>query len=78
MAKKSVRLSVGAIFTKGPGKIYFYRYQLKALRKNRRLILWEILRPAAGVVSRARAPEFDQCYSSPDDFASVIALGKRR
>ena len=25
---KTLRLSVGALFTKGPGKIYFYRYQV--------------------------------------------------
>ena len=24
---KTLRLSVGALFTKGPGKIYFYRYR---------------------------------------------------
>ena len=34
MTKKSLRLSVGAIFTKGPGKIYFYRYQLDGHRKT--------------------------------------------
>ncbi len=34
MAKKSLRLDVGAIFTKGPGKIYFYRYQLEGRRKT--------------------------------------------
>ena len=34
MAKKSLRLSVGSIFTKGPGKIYFYRYQLDGHRKT--------------------------------------------
>jgi len=34
MAKKSVRLSVGAVFTKGPGKIYFYRYQVEGRRKT--------------------------------------------
>lgn len=34
MAKKSLRLSVGSIFTKGPGKIYFYRYQLDGYRKT--------------------------------------------
>jgi integrase len=34
VAKKSFRLSVGAIFTKGPGKIYFYRYQVGGCRKT--------------------------------------------
>lgn len=34
MAKKSLRLSVGSIFTKGPGKIYFYHYQLDGHRKT--------------------------------------------
>ena len=31
MTAKSIRLSIGAIFPKGPGKIYFYRYQMYAL-----------------------------------------------
>ena len=30
---KSLRLAVGSIFTKGPGKIYFYRYQIDGRRK---------------------------------------------
>ena len=34
MAVKSVRLSVGSIFSKGPGKIYFYRYQVDGHRKT--------------------------------------------
>ena len=34
MAVKSVRLSVGSIFHKGPGKIYFYRYQVDGHRKT--------------------------------------------
>lgn len=34
MAHKTLRLSVGSIFTKGPGKIYFYRYQLDGHRKT--------------------------------------------
>lgn len=34
MANKTLRLSVGSIFSKGPGKIYFYRYQLKGRRKT--------------------------------------------
>ena len=34
MANKTIRLSVGAIFPKGPGKIYFYRYQLDGHRKT--------------------------------------------
>ena len=34
MAVKSVRLSVGSIFPKGPGKIYFYRYQVDGRRKT--------------------------------------------
>ena len=34
MASKTIRLSVGAIFSKGPGKIYFYRYQLDGHRKT--------------------------------------------
>ena len=34
MAVKSVRLSVGSIFPKGPGKIYFYRYQVDGHRKT--------------------------------------------
>ena len=29
-----MRLSLGAIFTKGPGRIYFYRYQLEGRRKT--------------------------------------------
>ena len=28
MASKTIRLSTGSIFPKGPGKIYFYRYQV--------------------------------------------------
>lgn len=31
---KSFRLAVGSIFPKGPGKIYFYRYQLDGRRKT--------------------------------------------
>ena len=31
---KSFRLAVGSIFSKGPGKIYFYRYQLDGRRKT--------------------------------------------
>lgn len=31
---KSLRLAVGAIFPKGPGKIYFYRYQVDGRRKT--------------------------------------------
>ena len=31
---KSLRLSVGSIFPKGPGKIYFYRYQVDGRRKT--------------------------------------------
>ena len=31
---KTLRLSVGALFTKGPGKIYFYRYQVAGRRKT--------------------------------------------
>ena len=34
MASKTIRLSVGAIFSKGPGKIYFYRYQVDGHRKT--------------------------------------------
>ncbi len=34
MGNSSLRLSVGAIFTKGPGRIYFYRYQLAGRRKT--------------------------------------------
>jgi integrase len=34
MAKKSLRLTVGSIFTKGPGKIYFFRYQVEGRRKT--------------------------------------------
>lgn len=34
MANKTLRLSVGSIFPKGPGKIYFYRYQLDGHRKT--------------------------------------------
>lgn len=34
MANKALRLSVGSIFPKGPGKIYFYRYQLDGHRKT--------------------------------------------
>ena len=34
MAVKSVRLSVGSIFPKGPGKIWFYRYQVDGHRKT--------------------------------------------
>ena len=34
MAVKSVRLTVGSIFPKGPGKIYFYRYQVDGHRKT--------------------------------------------
>jgi len=31
---KSLRLAVGSIFSKGPGKIYFYRYQIEGRRKT--------------------------------------------
>lgn len=31
---KSLRLEVGSIFPKGPGKIYFYRYQVDGRRKT--------------------------------------------
>ena len=31
---KTLRLSVGALFTKGPGKIYFYRYQVAGRQKT--------------------------------------------
>ena len=34
MTAKSIRLSIGAIFPKGPGKIYFYRYQVDGHRKT--------------------------------------------
>ena len=34
MAGKSLRLNVGSIFTKGPGKIYFSRYQLSGHSKT--------------------------------------------
>ena len=34
MAGKSLRLNVGSIFTKEPGKIYFYRYLLDGHRKT--------------------------------------------
>ena len=34
MASKTIRLSTGSIFPKGPGKIYFYRYQLDGHRKT--------------------------------------------
>ncbi len=34
MANKAFRLSVGSIFMKGPGKIYFYRYQIDGHRKT--------------------------------------------
>lgn len=37
MANKAFRMDVGAIFTKGPGKIYFYRYQIDGNRKIVRL-----------------------------------------
>ena len=32
MTSKAIRLSTGSIFPKGPGKIYFYRYQVDGLR----------------------------------------------
>jgi len=31
---KSLRLAVGSIFPKGPGKVYFYRYQVDGRRKT--------------------------------------------
>lgn len=34
MAKKSLRLQIGSIFTKGPGKIYYFRYQVEGRRKT--------------------------------------------
>ena len=34
MASKTIRLSTGSIFPKGPGKIYFYRYQVDGHRKT--------------------------------------------
>ncbi len=34
MAKKSLRLNVGAIYSKGPGRIYYYRYQIDGHRKS--------------------------------------------
>ncbi len=34
MANKALPLNVGSIFVKGPGKIYFYRYQLEGRRKT--------------------------------------------
>jgi len=34
VGNSSLRLSIGAIFTKGPGRIYFYRYQLEGRRKT--------------------------------------------
>jgi len=34
VANKAFRLSVGSIFTKGPGRIYFYRYQIDGHRKT--------------------------------------------
>ncbi len=34
MAKKSLRLNVGSIYSKGPGRIYYYRYQIDGHRKS--------------------------------------------
>ena len=34
MTNKAIRLNIGSIFPKGPGKIYFYRYQVDGHRKT--------------------------------------------
>ena len=34
MTSKAIRLNIGSIFPKGPGKIYFYRYQVDGHRKT--------------------------------------------
>ena len=44
MAVKSVRLSVGSIFPKGPGKIYFYRYQVDGHLADKKT--WDLASPA--------------------------------
>ena len=34
MGTQSLRLKVGSIYTKGPGKIYYFRYQVEGHRKT--------------------------------------------
>ena len=34
MGNQSLRLKVGSIYTKGPGKIYYFRYQAEGHRKT--------------------------------------------
>lgn len=34
MAKKSLRLNVGSIYSRGLGRIYYYRYQIDGHRKS--------------------------------------------
>ena len=71
MAKKSLRLSVGSIFTKGPGKIYFYRYQLDGHRKTVSLQTTnraEAVKKAEALLAYRRAQTSGLLYVGGDDF----------
>ena len=47
MTSKAIRLNIGSIFPKGPGKIYFYRYQVDGHRKTVKIwkIFWKRHKP---------------------------------
>ena len=51
MASKTIRQSTGSIFPKGPGKIYFYRYQVEWFAWGGSHLNWKKIlnfNPAAG------------------------------
>ena len=51
MASKTIRLSIGSIFPKGPGKKYFYRYQVEWCAWGVNHLNWEKIlnfNPATG------------------------------
>ena len=71
---KSLRLAVGSIFPKGPGKVYFYRYQVDGRRKTVSLQTAnraEALKKAQALVPIVKA-------STPEIVAAHVEYAMRR
>ena len=84
MAVKSVRLSVGSIFPKGPGKIYFYRYQFDGHRKTVSLQTTnraEALRKAAVISTGKRSLTLirqPESLSRQTEYKKTVSLAQKR
>ena len=72
MTTKSLRLKVGSICTKGPGKIYYFRYQIEGHRKT------ISLQTTNRAEALKKAQEFQPVIQSPgiDAIAAHVSLAE--